>query len=528
MKKIFVLLSVMLVFCIAFTAAFAQEEPKHGGTLRVALNDLTHLDANSISADNEVYPLFYETLFEFDENWDPVGVLVESYEVSEDGKEHIWHIRPNVKFTDGTVCDAEAIKWNLDRKIELDLPFASNIPWDSIEVLDENTIKVTLTNHYLPIYHYLSSQTFSIYSPTFVQCHTDEDLKNQAVGTGPYIIDEYTPGDHMTLVPNHEWWAGEPNLDKVEIFFVSDPNTRIMMFESGEVDLIKELNVSDLDYFASMNDPMIVTANKPAGRTFQINFHTQRPPFDNREVRRALNYAIDKEGMDLSIFNGQYNWATDIVAVTEDVNGYTYHEPYPYDPELAKKMLDEQGLIDTDGDGYREFNGEPLEVILVTRKGQRPGDIELSEQTQAQFAEVGIKVKIDIYDSATYFTYLNQPMETAPFYHMSNQSNGNFTGDYEYSMTQFFSCKSWPGVLFNYSHYCNEEVEALYEEAKLATTYEERNALYAQASQIIWDDAPALWMFETANTAVMNGNLRGVYSDGAHMIWQIRYAWFEN
>lgn len=525
MKKnvvIFVLLAVFL----AFVGVHAQDEPRHGGVLRMAISDMTHLDANSISADNEISPLFYETLVEFDENWDPRGVLIESWDISEDGLEHIWHLRQGVKFTDGTPFNADVVKWNLDRHIELQQPYYDNIPWEAIEVVDENTVKVTLTDVFLPLYHYLSNQTFSMYCPTWVESHTEDDLKNQAVGTGPYIISEYVPGDHIFLTANHEWWGGEPNLDGLRFYFVSDPNTRMMMFESGEVDIIKELNVSDLEYFDSLGDENIITVNKPAGRTFQIDFHTQRPPLDNREVRRALNYAVDKEGMDLAIFMGQYNYATDIVSVTENVNGYTYHEPFPYDPDLANQILDEQGLIDVDGDGYREYNGEPLELILVTRSGQRPGDIEISEQTQAQFEAVGIKVKIEIYDSATYFTYLNQPMDKAPFYHMSNQSNGNFTGDYEYAMTNSFSCDSWPGKGYNYCHYCNEDVQALYEEAKSATTYEERNKLYAEASKIIWEDAPALWLFETANTAVMNSHLRGVYSDGAHMIWQLRYAWF--
>ncbi len=437
-----------------------------------------------------------------------------------------WYLHEGVTFTDGTPFNAEVVKWNLERKINLGLPFAENIPWNSIEVVDENTIKIVLKSIYLPIYHYLSSQSFSMYNPVFVEANAPELLKSEAVGTGPYMIDIYRPNDYLKLVANPNYWRKDKQyLDGFEVFLVSDANTRLFMLESGEVDLIKDISLFDIDYLKSLGDD-IVTEIEPSTRTYQVPLHTQRPPLDDPEVRRAFNYAIDKGGMNRSIFNGLFESSRDLNTVSKYVEGYYPQPVFEYDPERAKDLLEANGLVDTNNDGFREWEGKEKEFIFVTRKGQRPGDIEIAEQVQAMLGEVGIKVRIDVMDSATYFTYLNQPMDKAPYYDMSNQAPSNYTGDKEYAVESFFPCDAWPGSLFNYSHYCNDQFEKLIDDAKFATTLESRNKIYEEATELVWFDAPAIWLFDGINTAGRSSKLRGIYSDGAHMNWQCKYAWF--
>lgn len=524
LKFLSFIIAIMVITCMS---VFAEDEPQKGGTLRVALNDLVHLDPNSVAADTEVYSLVYETLFELDENWQPTGVLVKDYEISDDGLIHTWHLQEGVTFSDGTPFNAEVVKWNLERKISLNLPFSENIPIDKIEAIDETTVKMTLKTHYLPLYYYLSSQSFSMYNPAFVEANDLETLKSEVSGTGPFVIDEYRPNDYVKMSPRPNYWNEENRyLDGVEFFIVSDANTRLFMLESGEVDLIKDLSLYDIDYLNNLGDENIVTEVEPSSRSYQVTMHNQRPPLDNKEVRQAFNYAIDKDGMNQSIFDGLFELERDLNTVSKYVGGYYPMEPYTYNPEKAKELLEANGLVDTNGDGYREWEGKEKEFILVTRKGQRPGDIEIAEQVQALLGEVGIKVRIDVMDSATYFTYLNQPMDTAPYYDLSNQSPSNYTGDKEYAAASFFLCDSWPGTLFNYSHYCNKEFDQLYEEAKKVTTIEERNKIYEKATEIAWDDAPSIFLFDGINTAGHTAKLHGIYSDGAHMNWQLKYAWF--
>lgn len=500
--------------------------PKQGGKLTMALASVSHLDCNSIDQDNEVYPLVYETLFELNEKWQPVGLLVKEVEISDDGLVHTWKLQEGVTFHDGTEFNADVVKWNLERKIELQQPLYTVLNWDSLEVVDPLTLRVTFSHPNFALYAYLSSTTFSMYSPTFVENSTPDDLKNQVVGTGPFIITEYLPNENIKLVRNENYWReGQPYLDEIEVKIVKDANTRLMMLQSGEVQWLKDISFVDIARLEADTSSDIGISIAPSTRFYYITLHNQRPPLDNPLVRQAFNYAIDKEGMNASIFNGLLTISTDVV--TSYVNGYSQKDYYPYDPEKAKQLLDEAGLIDTNGDGFREFEGQEKEFIINTRKGQRPGDIEIVEQVHAMLRQVGINVKVEVMDSATFFTYLNQTMDKAPYYDMSNQSPANNTGDAQYQLDTMYSCDAWPGTYYNYSHYCNEEVEALLQAAREAPTLEERNELYAQATAIIWEDAPGIYLFDGINSLGSVKNLKGVYSDGAHQIWNVKYAWFE-
>ena len=130
-------------------------------------------------------------------------------------------------------------------------------------------------------------------------------------------------------------------------------------------------------------------------------------------------------------------------------------------------------------------------------------------------------------DSAQYFTILNQPVDQEPYYDFSNQAPSNFAGDMSYPLETMYTCDSWPGVAFNYAHYCNEAVDALVAEGNAAGTLEERNAKYAEAQNIIWnEDAASIFLFDGILSMAGNPNLKGVFSDGAHNVHVLKYAWF--
>ena len=521
-KKLFCVLSVLMLF-VFVVSAFAAE-PQKGGTLRIASQAVTHLDIQSVAQEGEAFDFLFESLYQFDENWDPQPYLAESSEVSDDALTHTIKLREGIKFQDGTDFNAEAAKWNLDRKIDLKLPYYDEVPWESIEAIDEYTLQIKLTRPFLNLYQYLCLRSFAMYSPAFVQAHSEEDLKNQACGTGPFVIDDYLPGDHLYLVKNENYWdLDKIYLDRIEMTFSSDTNTRFLMLEAGEVDFIRDISFIEQDSLEGNDEVKTMTAN--CTNDIHFSLHNQYPPLDNPEVRKAFNYAVDKEGMNNSIYGGRLVLSDSLTTVIKGMEGYKSEPVYEYNPELAKQILDEQGLIDTNGDGYREFNGEEKEFILFTRKGKRYGDIETAEQLQAMLGEVGINVKIEILDSANYFTVLNQPFGEAPYYDMSLQSPGNFMGDAEYAGV-FTRCNAWPGNLYNYSHYCNPEFDALLDKGNEQLTLEERNKYYYDAIDIFWNDAPDIFLFNAWMSAGYAKNLEGFWPDGAHSYWVLKYAYF--
>src|SRR5688500_8417699 len=152
--------------------AQAQDEPTPGGTLTIAFVPLTtdiDVNARNVSTLNEQAQYFYETLFDRDASGQVVPLLVKEFSVSEDGLVHTWSLQPDVTFHDGSTFDAEAVKWNLDRKLQLEQPLWDLIPFASIEVVDPLTVRVTLTRPSPGVYGVLAAKTWSMYSPSFAQ-----------------------------------------------------------------------------------------------------------------------------------------------------------------------------------------------------------------------------------------------------------------------------------------------------------------------------------------------------------------------
>lgn len=500
-------------------------KPVQGGTLKIALDAITHLDPVSVANDTEPYIFIYETLFEFDADWKPTPLLVKSFEVSDDGLVHTWNLQEGVKFHDGSDFNAEVVEWNIERKIEQVTAYATSIPWadDPIKIVDEYTVTAHLKEPSFVMYNYLTASSYMMYSKKFVESVSDDDLKNKAVGTGPFIIKEYLPNDHLFLERNPDYWQeGLPFFDAINIQIVPDANTRLLMLEAGQVDFLKNLSIQDINRLQSK--PRILVREAPSTRTYHVPPHGKRPPFDDINVRRALNYAVNKELMNQTIFEGKYIISRGIS--TSLVMGFQENTPYKYDPVKAKQLLEEAGLVDTNGDGYREWKGKEKEFIMFTRAMQRPGDIEIAEQFQAFMAEVGLNIKIEIIDSGQFFTVLNQPFGEAPYYDLTNQAPSNFIGDMSYPLDVFYSSWSWPGNFYNYAHYKNDKVDELIRAGNRAGSLEDRNSYYGEAQTIIWEEAASVFLFDGILTLGTSSKVKGVFSDGAHNIWNIKYGWF--
>jgi len=177
----------------------ASSEPQPGGTLRVAVPEILHLDVASVNqiGINEISQLFYGTLFDLSPEGEIVPLLVKDVEISEDGTVHTWTLHENVKFHDGSDFNADVVKWNLDRKIETQGPLYDFIPFESIEVVDPLTVRVTLANPYIPMYNLLAIKTFSMYNPAHLEAVGEEGLRTQAIGTGPFVVAEYIPNESL-------------------------------------------------------------------------------------------------------------------------------------------------------------------------------------------------------------------------------------------------------------------------------------------------------------------------------------------
>lgn len=506
-----------------------SDEPKHGGTLTVAVPSIVHLDVAGVNQFglNEVAQLFYETLVDRVSGGEIVPLLIQEWEISPDGLVHTWHLQPDVTFHDGSEFNAEVVKWNLDRKINNQGPMWDMIPFEQIEVVDPLTVEVTLSRPYPGIYNVLAVKTFSMYSPSFVEEVGEDGLKSQAVGTGPFIVEEYVPNEVLRLTKNPDYWQeGLPYLDAVNFQVVPDNNTRATMLEAGDADIAVRLALQDIQRFEENPNDGVKVLKGPSSRHYYMSLTNIHPPLDDVRVRLAINHAVDKQGIADAVYRGFVDLAKAHI-ITPAVEGYHAAGVYEYDPEKAKQLLEEAGWVDSNGDGVREKDGEELVLQLRTRKGATPGDIDTAELVQGMLREVGIQADIDIVDTATFLAEINQPIEDSPHYDMVNLTWGTFTGDAEYVMKTYYSCDAWPPRYWDYSHYCSEEVDQYINEADAAPTLEDRNALYAQAIEKFWEDAPNLLLFVGLSTVATQEYVEGLYLDPAQTIWPAKYAWLD-
>jgi ABC-type transport system substrate-binding protein len=285
-----------------------------------------------------------------------------------------------------------------------------------------------------------------------------------------------------------------------------------------------DLSIQDIDRLKS--NPDIEILEQFGSRQWYITLNNKKAPTDDILVRKAINLAVDKQGIIDSIYLGTYASIARAVYLMPTIDGYSDAGAYEYDPEQAVALLEEAGWVDADGDGVREKDGQPLALDLYTRQGGAAGDIETAELVQAMLAEVGIQTNIIVEDGASFVASVTKVPEEAT-YHMANLSVGVYTGDAEYIMLTFYACDSAAPRYYNRAYFCDPAVDALIEESEATTTMEARNEIYAQINKMVFDQAPILQLFDVLQTVAIHSNVEGVYFEPAGNNWPGKYAWLE-
>jgi len=507
---------------LASTALAAQ--PVAGGSLTIAYVPFaTHIDVDSanISTLNEAAKYFYETLFDRDARGRLQPFLVKEQQISGDGLTVIWKLQPGIRFHDGTPFNAAAVKWNLERKIQKKQPLYDMLPIKSIDVIDDLTVRVILSRPDPSLDAFLSAPTFSMYSPTFVAKVGDDALKQQASGTGPFMVAEFKPNEILRLKKNPAYWQkGLPYLDEVVFRIVPDINTRTTMLLSGDVDMALALSIPDIQRLKRTKGFNVL--QQMGSQQYYITINTRRPILDDVRARHALNYAIDKRGIIKAVFLGGAEPST-APYINPTVAGYVRAGEYQYDPKRAQALLDEAGWK-AGPSGTREREGKPLRLELITRNGAVPGDLQTATLVQGMLRAIGIDCRLTVLESATFISRVTKPVDEAD-YDLLNFSVNVFAGDAEFIMRTFYTTSSFAPRYYNRSYYSNPQVDKWVDESLAAVTESDRNKVYARVIKQVFDDAPIIMLFDVPNTAAVRDSVQGVYFSGPQNNWPARYAW---
>jgi peptide/nickel transport system substrate-binding protein len=508
------------------SAAEGDTTPRSGGVLNYALVDEpTLLDPNlsSLRSDQIVFFSIYDCLVALDpETQEFVPWLATSWERSDDGLTYTFTLREDVTFHDGTPFNAEAVKFNFDRVHNPDLVSRATAPfgsYGSAEVVDEYTVRINLVE---PIAAFLDYVSFSyrMISPAAVQQYGDADFGRNPVGTGPFKFVEWVAADHILLEknPDYNWGPatalhqGPAYLDQINFRMIPESGTRMGMLENGDIQVAVNVPSIEAERLKEDSEFQLIVGYVP-GLPFHFALNSTKPPTDELAVRQAMNYGVDREAIVRTIFGAYQELGANTAAYNVMApNTYGYDPTaaiYNYDPEKAKQLLEEAGWVDSDGDGIREKNGEPLHVILGTWETQSVADV-----AQAQLREIGFDIEVRVQPSLT----TNE-----------QQQQGVTHG------APLPAARSDPDVLrtflhsdniggFNFYFISDPELDEWLETATLTVDRQERAELYSKISHKIMELALFFPLYNRDNAVAATANVRDLRFDRGffpltHDVW---------
>ena len=358
---------------------------------------------------------FYETLVRYD-NGEIIPGLAEKWEVSSDALTYTFTLKQGIKFSDGEELNAEVVKLNFDNMPAIlgdsnGVFGLTSTLLDEVTVVDEYTVAVKLTTPY-----YGALQDFTLPLPMGIMSPNafnedgslSESVKTQTMGSGPYMYNGQKENDVYTFVRNPYYDRGEPDVDIFHVKVIPDNDAKLLALRNGEVDMLLSANNMSYDAYQELSqDTSFSTLTSDAViQTRILGINPVSQPFEDVEIRQAVNYAINKESICQNIFSGVEVPAESVMDPALpycDIDTGSYH----YSPEQAVKLLEDAGWFDVDGDGVREKDGVKLSTSISCSS-----DLAMLEDVTAAVAEdlkaVGFEVTTSSKETMTYYQDVNR------------------------------------------------------------------------------------------------------------------------
>jgi peptide/nickel transport system substrate-binding protein len=485
---------------LAAVPTFAQVR---GGTLRIAMDaDNTTMDPHLSTAavDRQVYNNIYGKLFDIDAKFGIVPQLVQSWEVKSGGLVYIFKLRRGVKFHDGTDFNADLVKWNFDRMRDpaLASPRRSEIaPVKDVRVADPSTVEITLSAPFAPFLSVLTDRAGMMVSKAAVEKFKDDYARNP-VGTGPFRFAEWVKDDHLTIKRFDGYWEkGLPYLDEVIYRPIPDPSVRFTAMRTGQVDFMHQ--IAPKDVAQAKGEKGLKVSEIPSLWWQGMHLNNQVAPFNNKSIRQAMWYAVDRQVIQRVAYQGLGSpawspfpssmWAQD-----------TDFSDWRRDPAKAKAKLAEGGMP----------NG-----FSFTVKGL-PAQIQELQITQAQLKEIGLDMKIEQLEFGKLLADLNSHNFVALRIGWSGRP------DPDGNAHVFLHSKGG----LNRVRYSNPKMDELLDAARSEGDQAKRKALYAQVTRLAAEDAPYIWIHHDAEVKVWGEHLKGFEHISDGMI-RVKGVWLE-
>lgn len=385
-----------------------------------------------------------------------------------------------VVFNDGTKLTAETVKWNFDRVLDK----ANALRWGpvfgnvaSVSVTDPKTVVVTLKK---PDAEFLATvATFYLMDSTWAGSHKPAQ---EAMGSGPYVIEQYAPTGDLSLKANPKYWGTKPTVTSVKYSALGDRSALLSALLAREVDVVSSIAPRDSERFAGNKEVTVRTI--PSTRAAFVKFNTTKKPFTDVRVRQALNYAVDKEAIIKALFKGEVPVSNGQI-LTASYDGFQKDaKPYEQDKAKAKALLAEAGVSN-------------LTVEMDVPSGQYIEGENVAQAVAAQLNEVGVDLKINQLPFSTYmdkFVGKNADMAQSIYLTLAADSTGE--------QLNYFKNGS------PYAYWPDTEFVKLLDRARYESAGKSAPERYTEPVNYMREQAPALFLFAQPASYGMSTKLK--------------------
>jgi peptide/nickel transport system substrate-binding protein len=503
-------------------AAAATTAKSGGGTLVVVSNSEPNPLEPSLNPGidtsryiNDVYDRLVDYDLTVEADSPPVKPsLATEWSPSNDGLTYTFKLRPNVTFHDGTPFDAAAAKFNIDRVTQPNFEYyfergagASKSVWGKVSATtapDPMTLVAQLSQPNASFVDALALTYGSMASPTAIKANGNDNYPAHAAGTGPFKFVQQDQGVKMVLARNDSFWGGAPPLEQVLVRPISEITAAVSALVAGEVQLISGVTPDLLASLKSHNDLTIKLANIP--QTYAWNFNVTEPPFNDKRVRQAMNYAIDRDTFANTIMKGLAKPSTSVFG--PGMAGYdASFQMYGYDPDKAKSLLQEAGV------------GSGLSFKIQTAKAQGMDNVALF--VKDNLSKIGVNVDVELFDFPTILANANKSGTTPGVAAIG----WSWIADPAFNFDRFFTSTFGPPNGVNFGFYSNPAVDAGIAEAGKTVDRAQRLKKYQDLNRMVTEDAAWLFLYHPIEARVATSKLD--WTSANSTIFTLRNAAFK-
>lgn len=507
----------LLFLCLVLVALSAASCRRKSTTFVIALGDpirtIDPIGSPSVDAASErVRVLLFNSLVKKNEKFDYVGDLASNIQRSDDGLTFTFTLNDGVKFHDGRPVTSADAKYTLD--LVFSSTFAKSASFNegsgatkksyitSVTTPDAKTLVITLTKPWVGLLPNLVPVAIIPKDSYAVQ-------KDHPVGSGPFKFLSYdTSQGVVDLQANADYWQGAPKIPAVRVRVISDTNALQAELQSGRID-IAPLPTSLLpDSIKQLGEnPNLKVHQFPGSNLVLLTFNTSAPPMNNVRVRQAICYALDREKMISALLLGQGKIAHSILP--EESWAYSPGHIYSYDPAMAKKLLDEAGYKDPDGDGPQMRFPKPL---IYRISGSSAQARQLAGVIQNYLKDVGIPASIEAAETNTHLDELRRGNFQIAY---GQWVGGNQDPIFFKDLFATSEIPSETRAARNRSRYSNKELDALLEEAVNTWDHAKAAPIYARIQEIVSREAPVFPLWYQANIVIAKKNVGNIKVDAS-------------